>query len=253
MAISVLNLRSLRSNGTSFPLSSYEEPYGTIEDRVQLPRAALEMEASQEGLVKVVFFSYKHLDELLAQFFQQQQAGRRRGSASGRRRVLNSRIISAAIVRRGATIGGGITSGPGAAQVVLRHLREDEGLTAPACATWDTEAGAWTEARCRVVAARPRDTVCECDMDPEGAAAMHLGLLMEEAGEENGGLVTTVVQLPAFHVEIIVASVAAGLLLILLLLLVKVSTALPLYRMQCSGSARIRYFWASRIRILKYY
>ena len=41
-------------------------------------------------------------------------------------------------------------------------------------------------------------------------------------GGEEGGLVTTVVQLPAFHVEIIVASVAAGILLILILLLLKV-------------------------------
>ena len=218
MAISVLNLRSLRANGTSFPLSSYEEPYGTIEDRVHLPRQLLEPEATTttgDGLVKAVFFSFKHLDEILANFFQQ------RGTASSSPlRVLNSRIISAAIVRRGGGGGGAaVTTTTAAAQIVLRHLRDDASLAAPTCVVWDTAAAAWSEAGCRVVAARARDTVCECYLQHQAA---HFGLLMEEVGEGEGGLVTTVVQLPAFHVEIIVASVAAGVLLILILLLLKV-------------------------------
>lgn len=223
MAISVLNLRSLRANGTTFPLSSYEEPYGTIEDRVLLPRQLLEPEAGPDGLARVVFFSFKHLDQILAQFFQQ------RGVVATPPRLLNSRVISAAVVRRSAGGSGPITATPPPAQIVLRHLRE-EGVAAPVCVIWDTAAAAWSEAGCRVVAARARDTVCECHLRSEGSGAAHFGLLMEAVGEEEGaaggggdGLVTTVVQLPAFHVEIIVASVAAGLLLILILLLIKVT------------------------------
>ena len=214
MAISVLNLRSLRSNGTSFPLSSYEEPYGTIEDRVLLPRQLLEPAAGPDGLVKAVFFSFKHLDEILAQFFSQQRPPLPP-------RVLNSRVISAAVVRRGSGNGATVAFTP--AHIVLRHLRE-EAVATPTCVIWDTAAAAWSEAGCRVVAARARDTVCECHL-PQGGGAAHFGLLMEEVGGvggEEGGLVTTVVQLPAFHVEIIVASVAAGILLILILLLLKV-------------------------------
>jgi len=216
MAISVLNLRTFRSNGTSFPLSSYEEPFGTIEDRVVLPRQLLEQEggsSSGTDLVKVIFFSFKHLDEILAQFFSQ-HAG-----TSSPPRVLNSRVISAKIIRRGGS-GAAASPMPPPAQVVLRHLRAE--LASPTCVLWDTVAAAWSEAGCRVMAARALDTVCECHLPPGGEAA-HFGLLMEEVGVgEGGGLVTTVVQLPAFHVEIIVASVAAGVLLILILLLLKV-------------------------------
>jgi GPCR-Autoproteolysis INducing (GAIN) domain/GPCR proteolysis site, GPS, motif len=219
MAISVLSLRSLSANGTSFPPSSYEEPYGTIADSVLLPRQLLAPEASPYGLVKVVFFSFKHLDEILAQFFHQ-----RTTAGASPPRILNSRIISAAIVRHNAAGGATIvaSSPPVAAQIVLRHLRLP--AAAPTCVIWDTAAAAWSEAGCRVVAARANDTLCECYVQ-QGGVAHHFGLLMDEVGEEGegGGLVTTVVQLPAFHVEIIAASVAAGILLILILLLLKVS------------------------------
>jgi hypothetical protein len=221
MTISVLNLRHHRSNATSFPESNYERPYGTIEDRVLLSRAALEPHATADGLVKAVFFSFKHLDEILSLSFQ---SGDRRRSGFPSR-VLNSRIISAAVVPRDEESGEAAPASPAAAQVVLRHLREDASLAAPTCVIWDTVAAAWEEAGCRLIAARSRDTVCECHVIHGGSAMMHVGLLMEEVGEgggEGGGLVTTVVQLPAFHVEIIVASVAAGILLICLLLLVKV-------------------------------
>jgi hypothetical protein len=228
MTISVLNLRHHRSNATSFPESNYERPYGTIEDRVLLGRAALEPHATEDGLVKAVFFSFKHLDEILSLSFQPPLSSGDRRRSGFPVRVLNSRIISAAVVPREEEGGGeaAANTSPAAAQVVLRHLREDAGLAAPTCVIWDTVAAAWQEAGCRLIAARSRDTVCECHVIHGGAAMMHVGLLMEEVGEgggEGGGLVTTVVQLPAFHVEIIVASVAAGILLICLLLLLKVS------------------------------
>jgi hypothetical protein len=225
MTISVLSLRHPhRSNTTtSFPESNYERPYGTIEDRVLLGRAALEPHATADGLVKAVFFSFKHLDEILSLSFQPPlSSGSDRRRSGFPNRVLNSRIISAAVVPREEEGGGeAAPTSPAAAQVVLRHLREDAGLAAPTCVTWDTVAAAWQEAGCRLIAARSRDTVCECHVIHGGSAMMHVGLLMEEGGEE-GGLVTTVVQLPAFHVEIIVASVAAGILLICLMLLLKV-------------------------------
>ncbi len=222
MTISVLNLRNHRSNATSFPESNYERPYGTIEDRVLLGRAALEPHATEDGIVKAVFFSFKHLDEILSLSFQPPLSSGDRRRSGFPARVLNSRIISAAVVPREEESG---EASPAAAQVVLRHLREDAGLAAPTCVIWDTVAAAWQEAGCRLIAARSRDTVCECHVIHGGSAMMHVGLLMEEVGEggEGGGLVTTVVQLPAFHVEIIVASVAAGILLICLLLLLKVS------------------------------
>jgi hypothetical protein len=225
MTISVLNLRHHRSNATSFPESNYERPYGTIEDRVLLGRAALEPHATEDGIVKAVFFSFKHLDEILSLSLQPPLSSGDRRRSGFPSRVLNSRIISAAVVPRDEERGEAAPDSPAAAQVVLRHLREDAGMAAPTCVIWDTVAAAWQEAGCRLIAARSRDTVCECHVIHGGSAMMHVGLLMEEMGEGGGegGLVTTVVQLPAFHVEIIVASVAAGILLICILLLLKVS------------------------------
>ena len=64
MAISVLHMKDIR-NGTSFPLNNYEEPFGTIEDSIFLPLRALERSA-RDKLVKAVFFSFNHLDEILS-------------------------------------------------------------------------------------------------------------------------------------------------------------------------------------------
>lgn len=190
MAISVLNVRSVR-NGTRFPSNDYEEPFGTIEDSVFLPAPTLR-ESSRDGIVKILFFSYKHLDDLLAPFF----------SARYPSRLLNSRLVSAALEGAGPAPAAPV-------RVSFQHLRQ-ESVGRPACVTWDRDEAAWTEAGCSVVRTNRSATECEC------AQLSTYALLMEE------DLGPTLVHIPDFHVEIIAASVAVGLILIILIVALKV-------------------------------
>ena len=205
MAISVLNVRDVR-NGSSFPLNNYEEPYGTIEDSIYLPPSAVEGN-SRPQLVKSVFFSFKQLEEILSRA-DKKKAVRHSGFRynSGPEQILNSRIISASLV-------GGSRLQPAGSQPVqvsLKHLRE-EGVGSPTCVFWDLESSAWSSAGCRVLSTNASRTVCQCDQRATFAA-----LLMEE---QNAPIV---IQLPAFHLEIIVGAVMAVLVLVTVLALFKV-------------------------------
>ena len=206
MAISVLNVRDVR-NGSSFPLNNYEEPYGSIEDSIYLPPSSVEGNHRQP-LVKAVFFSFKQLEEILATA-DKKKAGRHSGSFrynSGPQQILNSRIISASLVSASH-----LAAPPGSHSVTvsLKHLRE-EGLGNPTCVSWDLQTSAWSSQGCRVVATNSSRTVCQCDH------RANFALLMEE---QNAPIV---IQLPAFHVEIIVGAVMAVLVLVTVLALFKV-------------------------------
>ena len=204
MAISVLNVKDIR-NGSSFPSNNYEEPFGTIEDSIFLPAQALERNA-RDKLVKTVFFSFKHLDEILSRG----EAGTASSlySPGGQpRQILNSRVISASLVR------GKHLQLPHTApvRVSLKHLRE-EGMASPVCVFWSLDTSTWSEAGCRVVTTNNSVTVCECDH------LTNFAVLMEEQS------VPIVIHLPAFHVEIIVGAIISVLLLITIIVLFKVWT-----------------------------
>ena len=205
MAISVLNVRDVR-NGSSFPLNNYEEPYGTIEDTVFLHPRSLKRQASG-NLVKAIFFTFKRLEEILAMGDQRNvspQSSFRYNSRT--ERLLNSRIISASLV------GGHREQEPGwdPVEVSLKHLRE-EGMGDPVCVFWDLESSSWSSAGCTVLTTNTSRTVCQCQQRG------HFALLMEE---QNAPIV---IQLPAFHVEIIVGAVMAVLVLVTVLALFKVN------------------------------
>ena len=203
MAISVLNVKDIK-NGSSFPLNNYEEPYGTIEDSIFLPLEALERNA-RDKLVKAVFFSFKQLDEILSKGDKKMNGLSFHNLNTAPRQVLNSRVISASLVR------GKHLQLPVSApvRVSLKHLRE-EGMANPMCVFWDLESSAWSDTGCRVLKTSKSRTLCEC------SHLTNFALLMEEQSAP------IVVQLPAFHVEIIVASVVAVLLLFTVVLLFKV-------------------------------
>ena len=205
MAISVLNVRDVR-NGSSFPLNNYEEPYGTIEDTIFLHPRSLKSQSSG-NLVKAVFFTFKRLEEILARGDQRNvspQTSFRYNS--GIERILNSRVISASLVGRQREE----EEGRGDVRVSLKHLRE-EGVGGPVCVIWDLELSAWSTAGCSVLTSNTSRTVCQCEQRG------HFALLMEE---QNAPIV---IQLPAFHVEIIVGAVMAVLVLVTVLALFKVN------------------------------
>ena len=134
MAISVLNVET-RINGSSFPLNSYEEPYGTLEDWVVVPRSSLHLAAAGSNLAKPVFFSFKHLDTILAAAPVDQL---------GPGLVLSSRVISALLARPGPA------PRPALVRVQLRH-RRGAGRVGPVCVRWELERAAWSGAGCRVL------------------------------------------------------------------------------------------------------
>ena len=204
MAISVLNVKDIR-NGSSFPSSNYEEPFGTIEDSIFLPTQALERNA-RDKLVKTVFFSFKHLDEILARA-EAATSGSLYSGPGLQRQILNSRVISASLAR------GKHLQLPASApvRVSLKHLRE-EGMGSPVCVFWSLETSTWSSAGCRVVETNTSVTQCECDH------LTNFAVLMEEQS------VPIVIHLPAFHVEIIVGAVISVLLLIILIVVFKVKT-----------------------------
>ena len=213
MAISVLNVKDIR-NGSSFPLNNYEEPFGTIEDGIFLPARALESNA-REKLVKAVFFSFKHLDEILSRSDKPgtissssslyHHSGLQTGSTTSPRQILNSRVISASLVR------GKHLQLPQSApvRVSLKHLRE-EGMGNPVCVFWDLDTSTWSRAGCDVVDSNVSRTTCQCDH------LTNFALLMEEQS------VPIVIHLPAFHVEIIVGAVISVFLLVIFLVVFKV-------------------------------
>jgi hypothetical protein len=205
MAISVQNVRDIR-NGSSFPLNNYEEPYGTIEDSIFLPLEALERNA-RDKLVKAVFFSFKQLDEILSKGDKKMNSLSFHQLSSGPKQVLNSRVISASLVR-GKHIQLPVSA---PVRVSLKHLRE-EGVANPMCVFWDLESSAWSDTGCRVIRTNKSRTLCECNH------LTNFALLMEEQSAP------LVIQLPAFHVEIIIASILAVLLLITFIMLLKVMT-----------------------------
>ena len=218
MAISVLNVKDIR-NGSSFPSNNYEEPFGTIEDSIFLPAPALERNA-RDKLVKTVFFSFKHLDEILSR--GEAVTSNSLYSPGGLpRQILNSRVISASLVR------GKHLQLPQAApvRVSLKHLRE-EGMGGPVCVFWSLDTSTWSGAGCRVVETNTSVTVCECDH------LTNFAVLMEEQS------VPIVIHLPAFHVEIIVGAVISVLLLITIIVLFKVREFKILF-----SSNSLHFFW----------
>ena len=209
MSINVMTGRAAR-NGSGFPANSYEEPFGTIEDSVHLP-ASLTPAPRRGGLVRLLFFSFKHLDRILSDYFAETYEISSRTDSSStshnlrRRHVINSRIIGAGVSWPAAKL-----PPTGQVRVTLKHIVE--GLAGPVCVSYDPEEAAWTERWCSLVASNSSASVCSC-----GHLSTYALLMSEEEAA-----VTTAVQLPSFHLEIILASAAAAVVLIILICGLKV-------------------------------
>merc|ERR1712012_372756 len=112
-----------------------------------------------DKLVKAVFFSFKQLDEILSKGDKKmniQQSFHQLNS--GPEQILNSRVISASLVR------GKHLQLPQSApvRVSLKHLRE-EGMGNPVCVFWDLDTSTWSRAGCEVVDTNLSRTTCQCN------------------------------------------------------------------------------------------
>ncbi|GAB6032764.1 hypothetical protein CHUAL_011631 [Chamberlinius hualienensis] len=130
--------------------SVWDSAFGTLT----LPVESL-LDRATNGLVKVVFFTYNNLEELLqpdpvTEFSSQPY------SNSKTVRMLNSKVISASFGRKHhmplqQPVG-----------ITLKHL-QSENVSNPTCVYWDYIRNTWSPSGCEVVATNQTHTVCECN------------------------------------------------------------------------------------------
>ncbi|KAK7023661.1 hypothetical protein SK128_023384 [Halocaridina rubra] len=121
-------------------------------DTITLPPEAL-LENSENGLVKIVFFSYDGLHHLL------QPDGRNylmNFEGVNKTRILNSRVLS-------ASLGAGRHIELSEPVVLTFAMIRTVNVTNPGCVFWDYTTSSWSEEGCRVLRYNTSHTVCECD------------------------------------------------------------------------------------------
>ncbi|KAB7506979.1 Adhesion G protein-coupled receptor L3, partial [Armadillidium nasatum] len=146
-------------DGDGFTLSSSEVPSPTSDtqthqDFITLPPEAL-LENSENGLVKMVFFSYKGLENLLQpqKNYRYIEGGIR---SLNRTRVLNSRVIS-------ASLGAGRHIELSEPVFITFTMIRTENVSNAACVFWDFTTNSWSEEGCSVILYNITHATCRCD------------------------------------------------------------------------------------------
>lgn len=124
-------------------------------DTITLPPEAL-LENSENGLVKMVFFSYDGLHHLLQPDGRSYRINEANFKGVNETRVLNSRVLS-------ASLGAGRHIELSEPVVLTFAMIRTVNVTNPACVFWDYTTSSWSEEGCRVLRYNTSHTVCECD------------------------------------------------------------------------------------------
>ena len=186
------------TNGTSLPLSQYEEPYGQITNTITIPFNVLWTEA-RAGITKILQFSFRNLEDILAQA---------EVDLSDEELIINSRIISAAFGPSRSQI-----QFPDSVVAELSHLeRLGEGERS-VCVWWDSRLTAWSEAGCHLASQNSSHSQCRCDSLAPLA-------VMKTRGPAHSSQSSTV---PIMTLQIVTYIVAAISVVCVVLILVKVS------------------------------
>jgi len=159
MSVSIMEI-GRSTNGSRLPLDEYVEPFGEIQNHLDLPFNVL-WEQARSGITKLVHFSYKNLHQILGQANMEiashnddnLPASIPRSSMS-----LNSRIISASFGR------GRKIQFPNNVEITLKHLNEVD-PSRPAhsiCVLWETEKSAWSNLGCTLASSNITHSVCRC-------------------------------------------------------------------------------------------
>ena len=206
MSASIMEIGRM-TNGTSLPLSQYEEPYGEVANTITIPFNVLWTEA-RAGITKILQFSFRNLEEILGQaeveFSEEEEE----------ELTINSRIILAAF-------------GPSRSQVQfpevvtasLRHLERLEEGERAVCVWWDSRLSSWSQAGCQLVSASSSSSQCQCDVMAPLA-------VMRTPGR--AALSSQSSTVPIMTLQIVTYIVAAISVVCVVLILVKVSSPLPL-------------------------
>ncbi|XP_042221220.1 adhesion G protein-coupled receptor L3-like isoform X4 [Homarus americanus] len=124
-------------------------------DTIILPPEAL-LENSENGLVKMVFFSYDGLHHLLQPDGRSYRVNEANFKGVNETRVLNSKVLS-------ASLGAGRHIELSEPVVLTFAMIRTVNVTNPACVFWDYTTSSWSEEGCRVLRYNTTHTVCECD------------------------------------------------------------------------------------------
>ena len=198
MSASIMEIGRL-TNGTTVPLSEYEEPYGDVHNTITIPFNVLWTEA-KAGIAKLVHFSFKNLGQILGQAELELSSGQL---------LLNSRIISVAF---GATQSQ--VQFPNSVMVSLRHLETLQEEERSVCVWWDSRSVSWSQAGCSLLSSNSSHSQCRCD------SLAPLALMRRPAQAE----LDQASSLPIMTLQIVTYIVAAISVLCVVLILVKVSS-----------------------------
>ncbi|XP_031765534.2 latrophilin Cirl isoform X2 [Galleria mellonella] len=167
LSVRVLEVKNVEDE--TFPSLTAQEQWKGSEDSITIPKAALH-ENRQDGLVRIVFFAFNRLEQILpptfgkspqyAAFASDPVASSSTSINSEREkrnvtRVLNSKVIS-------ASLGNGrhiqLTQ---MVRLTMKHLRT-ENVTNPACVFWDYTLHGWSPEGCQVEWSNSTHTGCAC-------------------------------------------------------------------------------------------
>ena len=203
MSASIMEIGRL-TNGTTLPLSEYEEPYGQVLNTITIPFNVLWTEA-RGGITKLLHFSFRNLEDILGQaeveFSEQQQ--------EEEQLLINSRIISAAFGASRSEV-----EFPDSLTVSLSHLSRLGPGERSVCVWWDSRLTAWSRAGCHLLSSSPSHSECSCH------SLAPLAVLRTAAPAQSPQSSS----LPILTLQIVTYIVAAISVVCVVLILVKVRT-----------------------------
>ncbi|KAJ8707402.1 hypothetical protein PYW08_010654 [Mythimna loreyi] len=168
LSVRVLEVKNVEDE--TFPSSIAQEQWKGSEDTITIPKAAL-LDNRQNDLVRIVFFAFDRLEEILPptfgktprflSTFQADSATSSSTSINSERekrnvtRVLNSKVISASLGN------GRHIQLSQMVQITMKHINV-ENVTNPACVFWDYTLHGWSPEGCQVEWSNSTHTGCAC-------------------------------------------------------------------------------------------
>ena len=207
MSASIMEIGRL-TNGTTLPLSQYEEPYGEVLNTITIPFNVLWTEA-RAGITKLLHFSFRNLEDILGQAeVEFSEEAEEEGEL-----LINSRIISAAFGASRSEV-----EFPDSVLVSLRHLEVLGEGERSVCVWWDSRLTAWSRAGCHLLSSTSSHSQCSCHSLAPLA-------VLRTSGPAQSSHSSTV---PIVTLQIVTYIVAAISVVCVVLILVKVSCPVSL-------------------------
>ncbi|XP_035457069.2 latrophilin Cirl isoform X3 [Spodoptera frugiperda] len=168
LSVRVLEVKNVEDE--TFPSPIAQEQWKGSEDTITIPKAAL-LDNRQNDLVRIVFFAFNRLEEILPptfgktpRFLSTFQADSGTSSSTSINsekekknitRVLNSKVISASLGN------GRHIQLSQMVQITMKHIKT-ENVTNPACVFWDYTLHGWSPEGCQVEWSNATHTGCAC-------------------------------------------------------------------------------------------